>query len=204
MTLKNTPLIIFLFRIVIDHIEETKLVDALARADDAEPVAQLLLLEIFLCPISQPSPSAHSHISVHPFGVSTPSSAPGRDSQVFQVASRELDVGHDFDLAIAHLADLDHISEIADAAFDLDLVMEEFLEGGDVENFVRGGLGCVDDELRAFVSGTSGRMLGSGKLAEDVQRQRVVKRRSERVGELGGTYFLGDLAFAASLAFGRV
>ena len=71
------------------------------------------------------------------------------DSQVFQVAAREINVGNNFDLAIANLTDLDHISEVTDAAVDLDFVVQEFLEGGDVEDLVGCGLRGVDDELRA-------------------------------------------------------
>lgn len=43
-------LIIILIRLIIHHIEEAQLVNALARADDAQPIAQLLLLEEFLRP----------------------------------------------------------------------------------------------------------------------------------------------------------
>lgn len=54
---------------------------------------------------------------------------------------------HDLDLALADLGDLDDVPEVADAVVDFDLVVEEFLEGGDVEDFVGGGLGGVDYEL---------------------------------------------------------
>lgn len=39
---------IIIIRLIVDDVEEAKLVDALARADDAEPIAQLLFLEEFL------------------------------------------------------------------------------------------------------------------------------------------------------------
>ena len=63
-------------------------------------------------------------------------------------------MGDNFDLAIANLTDLNYVSEVTDAAFDLDFVVKEFLERGDVENLIRGGLGGVDDELRAFCQRT--------------------------------------------------
>lgn len=57
-------------------------------------------------------------------------------------------MGGDLDLAIADLLDLDGVTEIANTAVDLDLVLEELLEGADVEDLVAGGLRSVDDELR--------------------------------------------------------
>jgi hypothetical protein len=57
-------------------------------------------------------------------------------------------VGSDLDLAIPNLLDLDSVTEVANTAVDLDLVLEELLEGADVEDLVAGGLRSVDDELR--------------------------------------------------------
>ena len=59
-------------------------------------------------------------------------------------------MGHDLDLVVADFRDLDRVAEVAGAVVDLDLVVEEFLKGGDVEDFVRGGLGGVDYELGGF------------------------------------------------------
>jgi hypothetical protein len=56
-------------------------------------------------------------------------------------------VGSDLDLAIASLLDLHNITEVSDTAVDLDLVLEELLESGDIEDLVAGGLRSVDDEL---------------------------------------------------------
>jgi hypothetical protein len=53
----------------------------------------------------------------------------------------------DLDLSIAGLGDLDGITEVADAAFDLDLLVQELFEGGDVEDLVVGGLRSIDDVL---------------------------------------------------------
>lgn len=53
----------------------------------------------------------------------------------------------DLDLAIARLGDLDVLAEVADTALNLDAVVEELLEGGDVEDLVARGLRSVDDVL---------------------------------------------------------
>ena len=58
-------------------------------------------------------------------------------------------MGSDLDLAITDLLDLDNIAEVANAAVNLDLVLEELLEGADVEDLVAGGLRSVNDELHA-------------------------------------------------------
>ena len=68
--------------------------------------------------------------------------------QVLEVAARELVVGNDLDLALALLGDLDGLAEVADAALNLDLLVQELLEGRDIEDLVAGGLRGVDDELR--------------------------------------------------------
>lgn len=67
--------------------------------------------------------------------------------QVLQVATRELVVGGDLDFALADLLDGDGVTQVADAALHLDLVLEELLEGGGIEDLVAGGLRGVDDEL---------------------------------------------------------
>jgi hypothetical protein len=72
----------------------------------------------------------------------------GADIQVLQVAAGELLVSNDLDLAIALLGDLDDLAEVTGAALDLDAVVEELLEGLDVEDLVVDGLRAVDDELR--------------------------------------------------------
>lgn len=45
------------------------------------------------------------------------------------------------------LGDGDLVPQVTDARIDFYFVVEEFFESGDVEDFVGGGLGCVDDEL---------------------------------------------------------
>lgn len=56
-------------------------------------------------------------------------------------------MGNDFDLALAGLGDDDLVAEVADAALNLDAVVQELLEGGEVEDLVVHGLRSVDDIL---------------------------------------------------------
>jgi hypothetical protein len=73
---------------------------------------------------------------------------PEENSQVLQVAAGEGNVSNDLDLALAGLGDHDVVTEVADTALDLDAVVEELLEGGDIENLVGGRLGSIDNELQ--------------------------------------------------------
>lgn len=68
--------------------------------------------------------------------------------QVLQVASGELLVSYNLDLAIALLADGDGVAQVSGAAVDLDSVVEELLESREIEDLVVDGRGAVDDELR--------------------------------------------------------
>jgi len=68
--------------------------------------------------------------------------------QVLEVATRELLVGNDLDLSIGLLGDGDGIAEVSSAAINLDAVMQELLEGLNVEDFVVHGLRAIDDELQ--------------------------------------------------------
>jgi len=56
--------------------------------------------------------------------------------QVLQVSSRERNVRDNLDLAIASLGDGDLIAEVTSPALNLDLLGEELLEGGEVEDLV--------------------------------------------------------------------
>jgi len=56
-------------------------------------------------------------------------------------------VGNDLDLATRLLLDDDGVTQVVGATLDLDALLEELLEGGDVEDLVVGGLRSVDDEL---------------------------------------------------------
>ncbi len=69
-------------------------------------------------------------------------------------------MGDDLDLALALLGDLDGLAEVADAALNLDLLVQELLKGRDIEDLVARGLRGVDDELL----GDLGALLGAGLL----------------------------------------
>lgn len=56
-------------------------------------------------------------------------------------------MGNDLDLAVALLGDLDNIAQVADAALNLDLLVQKLLKGRNIEDLVAGGLRSVDDEL---------------------------------------------------------
>jgi hypothetical protein len=129
-------LFLILLSLVVDDVVEAELVDTLGGGDDTEPVTELLLLEVLL------GAGLKSMVS----GVSRISAQQG-NSQVLQVAAGEGDVSNDLDLALAGLGNHDVVTEVADTALDLDAVVEELLEGGDIENLVGGRLGSVDNEL---------------------------------------------------------
>ena len=67
----------------------------------------------------------------------------GCNIQVLQVASGELSVGDNNDLSLTLLGDVDDLAEVTGAAIDLDLVVEELLERGNVEDLVGSGLRAV-------------------------------------------------------------
>ena len=56
--------------------------------------------------------------------------------QVLEISARELGVRNHLDLALALLAYLHNVAEVPNATIDLDLVVEELLEGGDVEDLI--------------------------------------------------------------------
>jgi hypothetical protein len=56
-------------------------------------------------------------------------------------------VSNNLDLAIAGLGDDDVLAKVTDTALNLDAVVEELLEGRDIEDLVASGLGSVDNEL---------------------------------------------------------
>ena len=69
------------------------------------------------------------------------------DIQVLQVATGERNVSDNLNLAIARLGNQDIVTEVTDTSLDLDAVVQEFLESGDIEDLVAGRLRGVDDEL---------------------------------------------------------
>ena len=66
-------------------------------------------------------------------------------------------------LPLTLLGDLDDVAKVAGAAVHLDLVVEELLETGGVEDLVGRGLGRVDHELRNRVSLFRGAQAGIKK-----------------------------------------
>ena len=67
--------------------------------------------------------------------------------QVLEVATGELLVGDDLDLAVVEVGDGDALAEVTGETVNLDAGLEEGGEGRRVEDLVVGGLGSVDDEL---------------------------------------------------------
>ena len=55
---------------------------------------------------------------------------------------------NNLNLPIPLLANLHRFAQVPYPPIDLDLIVEELFESGDVEDFVRGGLRGVDYELR--------------------------------------------------------
>jgi hypothetical protein len=72
--------------------------------------------------------------------------------QVLEITTRKLGVCDNLNLSIANLADLNDITEVSDSSVDLDLILEELLEGGDIEDLIAGWLRSVDDELYMSVT----------------------------------------------------
>lgn len=68
-------------------------------------------------------------------------------AQVLEVATRQLVVGNNLNLALALLLDNDIVAEVVGAALDLDGVLEELFEGRNVKDLVAGRLLSVDNEL---------------------------------------------------------
>lgn len=96
-------------------------------------------------------------------------------------------MGNDLNLALTSLADDDVVTEVADTAVDLDLVLEELLEGSGVEDLVASGLLGVDDELGA-----------DGMLATHVPPPPPGGARARARGaQMGEMYLLGGLALLA-------
>lgn len=56
-------------------------------------------------------------------------------------------MGNNLNLAIGRGGDGNAVAQVVGAAVNLDVVLEELLKGGDVEDLVAGRLRSVDDEL---------------------------------------------------------
>lgn len=127
-------LLLIILSLVVDDVEEAELVDTLGGGDDTEPVTELLLLEELLGTVKAISICGNVIVG-------------GCNIQVLEVTTRELLVSDNLDLALTDLGDGNNVTKVSGAAVNLDLVLEELLEGGDVEDLVRRWLGSVDDEL---------------------------------------------------------
>jgi len=129
-------LILILLSTIINNVVELKFVNPTRSGNNTKPVAELVLLKVLLGPTRAqlanllPSPTRKV-----------------RHIQVLKVPPRKLSVGKHNNFPIALLRDLNDISEVADAAINFDLVVEEFLELTDIEDFVAGWTGSIDYEL---------------------------------------------------------
>ena len=63
---------------------------------------------------------------------------------------------NNLNLALSLLADLYYITQISNAVVDLDLVVQELLKSGDIEDLVGSGLRSIDDELNGGTYNQSG------------------------------------------------
>lgn len=59
-------------------------------------------------------------------------------------------MANNLDLSISNLRDRDLIAEITGSTFNLDLLVEELLEGGQIEDLVAYGLRAVDGVLLTY------------------------------------------------------
>lgn len=133
-------LLLILIITVVDDVEEAESVDTLGGGDNTEPVTELVLLQELLGAVA----CALVSLFIHKFA----RGARFRNNvQVLEVATRELSVGDNDDLALTLLGDGDDIAEVTGAALDLDLVVKELLESGNIEDLVGGRLAAVDHEL---------------------------------------------------------
>jgi hypothetical protein len=76
----------------------------------------------------------------------------GTNVQVLEVTTGEIDVCNNLDLSLTDLGDLYGLAKVSDTAINLNLILEELLERGDIEDLVGGWLGSVDDELPIYVN----------------------------------------------------
>jgi hypothetical protein len=84
--------------------------------------------------------------------------------QILEVSAGELNVRDDLDLAAAGLRDLDVVAEVAGAALDLDAVVQELFERGQIKDLVVDGLRAVDGVLLDGLGALGKGLGGSGFL----------------------------------------
>lgn len=73
------------------------------------------------------------------------------DAQVLEVTTREIVVGNDLNLALTLLLNNNVVAKVVGSALNLDAVLEELLEGGDVEDLVAGRLRSINDVLWVII-----------------------------------------------------
>jgi hypothetical protein len=112
-----------------------------ARGDHSQPIPKLLLLEELLCPAKMSASLAQE--------LRCRADRADGYSQVLQVSSREWNMCHNLNLAIADLRDVDGVAEVSDTALNFDLIVQELFKGGEVENLIADRLGAVDGVLDA-------------------------------------------------------
>jgi len=78
--------------------------------------------------------------------------------QILQIPTREGNVRDDLDLPVARLADADIIAQVPGAALDFNAVVQEFLEGAEIEDLVGNGLRAVDRVLVRNLPGLRARL----------------------------------------------
>jgi len=91
-------------------------------------------------------------------------------------------------LSITNLADLDDITKVSDSSINLDLILEELLEGGDIEDLVACWLRGVDDELAVMLTNLFAFLIADSDLAsteESGAEGGAVVERSYLMGNLG-------------------
>ena len=77
---------------------------------------------------------------------------------------------HNLNLAIPGLGDAYGVAQVANAIFDLDLIVKKFFEGRDIEDLVANRLGTVDSVLQE--SQSTGETCGRDALDSETQKQK--------------------------------
>ena len=67
--------------------------------------------------------------------------------QILKIPPRKLRMCNDLDFSIALLADLHRVAQISHPIVDLNFVVQEFFEGGDIKDFIGRRLGGINDKL---------------------------------------------------------
>lgn len=70
-----------------------------------------------------------------------------QDLQILEVSARELSVCNNLNLPITNILDRNNIAQVSYPTIDLNLILKELLEGGDIEDLVGGWLRGIDDVL---------------------------------------------------------